>query len=113
MNSQGDQSQQIWVLLGELKGQLSAVHLAIETGASATTERLNQQSARIDKESERADKLAQRIQTIENSISRQSGGFSLAGWVLPLALSLLIGAASVGTVMHQTHVMVNEAKRSN
>lgn len=113
MNPQSEQSQQIWVLLGELKGKLDSVQLTIETGASATLERLNQQSARMDKESERTDKLAERIQAIENSISRQSGGFSLAGWVLPLALSLLIGAASVGTVMHQTHLMVNEAKRSN
>jgi hypothetical protein len=103
VDSASDQNERIWVLLGELKGQLTSVHQAIEVGAAATLDRLNQQSSRIEKESERTDKLTDRVQALETNYSRQSGGFSLASWALPLIISLLVGAGSISVAIYAVH----------
>lgn len=100
------------MLLGELKGQLSSVHQAIEVGAAATLDRLNQQSSRIEKESERTDKLTERVHALENSYSRQSGGFSLAGWVVPVVVTLLIGVGSISVAIYTVHFNSSQKVRT-
>ncbi len=112
MDSSSDQNERIWVLLGELKGQLTSVHQAIEVGAAATLDRLNQQSSRIEKESERTDKLTDRVQTLESNYSKQSGGFSLAGWIIPIMITILLGLGSISVAIYTVHIN-NSQKTGN
>jgi hypothetical protein len=104
VDGSSEQNERIWVLLGELKGQLTSVHQAIEVGAAATLDRLNQQSSRIEKESERIDKVVDRVQRLENGYSRQSGGFSLAGWVVPLIVTLIVGLGGISVAIYSAHL---------
>lgn len=113
MDSFSEQSERIWTLLGELKGQLSTVHQAIEIGAAGTLDRLNQQSSRIEKESEKIERLTTRVQELENKYSKQSGGFSLAGWAAPLMITLFLGFASIAVTIYSVHVNNSQEENSS
>jgi hypothetical protein len=43
------------------------------------------------------------MQALETNYSRQSGGFSLASWALPLIISLLVGAGSISVAIYAVH----------
>lgn len=107
-----EQRDNLFLLLGEIKEGLEGLKRSMDASGRVFDERLLAQASRIDRTNERIDKVeeratdsersvSQRISTIETAIAEKNGGLSLATFLIPLVISLLIGGMTIGIMVYE------------
>jgi tetrahydromethanopterin S-methyltransferase subunit B len=107
-----EQRDNLFLLLGEIKEGLEGLKRSMDASGRVFDERLLAQASRIDRTNERIDKVeeratdsertvSRRISIIETAIAEKNGGLSLATFLIPLVISLLIGGATIGIMVYE------------
>jgi tetrahydromethanopterin S-methyltransferase subunit B len=107
-----EQRDNLFLLLGEIKEGLEGLRRSMDASGRVFDERLLVQASRIDRTNERIDKVeeraadseravSKRISTIETAIAEKNGGLSLATFLIPLVISLLIGGMTIGVMVYE------------